>query len=65
MIFYYRSVKRSLVIVLSPSIFCWPLKKSDCPLVAPGVFCKVNENRIQTGFPMTVLLNNYAVGFCT
>ena len=43
---------RSLVIVLSPSNVCWPLKKSDCPLVAPRVFCNVNGgNRIQAGFP--------------
>ena len=43
---------RSLVIVLSPSIVCWPLKKSDCALVALRVFCDVNGgNRIQTGFP--------------
>ena len=43
---------RSLVIALSPSNGCWPLKKSDCPLVVPRVFCNVNDgNRIQTGFP--------------
>ena len=42
---------RSLVIVLSPSNICRPLKKSDCPQVAPRVFCNVNGgNRIQTGF---------------
>ena len=43
---------RSLVIVLSPSNVCWPLKKSDYPLVAPRVFCNVNgSHHIQTGFP--------------
>ena len=43
---------QSLVIILSPSNVCWPLKKSDYPLVAPRVFCKVNGgNRSQTGFP--------------
>ena len=42
---------RSLVIALSPSIVRWPLKKSDCPLVAPRVFCDVDGgNHIQTGF---------------
>ena len=43
---------RSLVIVLLLPIARWPLKLSDYPLVAPGVFCDVNGgNRIQTGFP--------------
>ena len=41
----------SLVIALSPSNVRWPLKKFDCPLVAPRVFCDDNGgNRIQTGF---------------
>ena len=43
---------RSLVIALSLSIARRPLKMSDCPLVAPRVFCNVNGgNRIPTGFP--------------
>ena len=46
---------RSLIIVLSLSNVSWPLKKFDCPLVAPRVFslfCNVNgRNRIQTDFP--------------
>ena len=54
---------RSLVIVLSPSNVCWPLKKSDCPLVAPRVFCNVNGgNRIQTSLDHAI---EYAVGFFT
>ena len=35
--------RRPLVIVFSPSIVHWPLKKSDYPLVAPRVFCEVNS----------------------
>ena len=55
---------RSLVIVLSPSNVFWPLKKADCPLVAPRVFCNVNGgNRIQTGFLDHAI--EYAVGFFT
>ena len=43
---------RSLFIALSLPIVRWPLKMSDCPLVAPRVFCDVSGgNRIQTGFP--------------
>ena len=40
------------MIALSPSIARWPLKKSDYPLVAPRVYCDVNDgNRIQNDFP--------------
>ena len=47
---------QSLVIALSSSIICWPLKKSDCPLMTPRVFCNVyGGNRIQTGFPWPCL----------
>ena len=54
---------RSLVIVLSPSNVCWPLKKSDCPLVAPRVFCNVNGgNRILASLDHAI---EYAVGFLT
>ena len=46
--------------MLSPSNVCWPFKKSDCPLVAPRVFC--NANGV---FKLASLDNaiEYAVGF--
>ena len=30
---FFSNRGRSLVIALSPSNVCWPLKKSDCPIV--------------------------------
>ena len=49
----------STFIVLSPSIDCWPLKRSDYPLVAPRVYCDVNGgNRIQTGVPCSYVKRN-------
>ena len=60
-VFFKRG--RSLVIALSPSNVCWPLKKSDRSLVAPRVFCNVNGgNRIQTSLDHAI---EYAVGFFT
>ena len=42
---------RSLVVALSLPIARWPLKKSDCSLVAPRVNCDVNgKNHIKNGF---------------
>ena len=54
---------RALVIALSPSIICWLLKKSDCPLVAPRIFCNVMAGIV---FKLASLDHaiEYAVGFC-
>ena len=54
----------SLVIMLSPSIICWPLKKSDYPLVAPRIFCVTSMAGIVFKLSSLDHAVEYAVGFC-